>query len=412
MKMWLLRTCAASLCLTAGAAQALEGITINGFLTAGATYGDRRPIENNVPADPGPPPFPGATATQAVTQDGNITNRVSFVNDSRLGLQISAKVNPQIDVTGQLLARGREGDFNMKADWAFVTYRLNDPVALRMGKVKLTTFLISDYIEVGFAYPWIRPPQEVYSSNPISTINGADMLLRLNIGDAVLLFQPYYGQSKGAEALVPQEVVPGVPSYDPGSGTFVPSPFGTVAYIGFTADNMYGVNLSFGSDVFSVRAGYLHTLVGSQAFGVVDDVAEFSSVGATLDWMNVVLYGEYFQREIEGLANLAFPNQKGFYTTFGYRIGKFLPHVTYAKIDDNDNPVGAPGTVGVPLMQESVTVGLRYELGSGAALKLEAQQVKPEAGTRGLLIADPNGPWTGDPSDTVMIYGLAVDVVF
>jgi predicted porin len=125
-----------------------------------------------------------------------------------------------------------------------------------------------------------------------------------------------------------------------------------------------------------------------------------------------VLYTEYFQREIEGQANMAFPNQKGAYATIGYRFGKFLPHITYATLDDNDNPTTL---VGQPLKQTSATLGLRYELGTGAALKVEAQQVKPEAANtggpaRGLLIADPaTGP---ELSDNVMIYSLAVDVVF
>ena len=328
-----------------------------------------------------------------VSQDGLITNNVGFSNDSRLGIQISAKVNQKVDVTGQLLATGREDNYNMKADWAFVTYHVNDPLSIRAGKVKLTTFLISDYIEVGYAYPWIRPPQEVYSSNPISTINGVDMLLRLNMGNATFLFQPYYGTSQGAKALVPQEAFvlfppPGVPA-------------GSVVYADFAADRMLGVNMSLGTDVFTVRAGYLKTLVSAASFGVSEDNVKFTSVGGTLDWHNVVLYSEYFERQIDGFANFAFPNQKGFYSTFGYRIGKFLPNVTYAKLDKNVQT----GEVGRPLQQSSMTLGMRYELGTGAALKLEAQQIKPESGTRGLLIGVP-------ANDKAMVYGVAVDVVF
>ena len=110
----------------------------------------------------------------------------------------------------------------MKADWAFVSYRAADPLTIRGGKLKLTTFLVSDYIEVGYAYPWIRPPQEVYYANPISTMTGADALVRFNFGDYSLLFQPYYGNSRGEQALVPQEADvsdvcrrPGAVSYAP-----------------------------------------------------------------------------------------------------------------------------------------------------------------------------------------------------
>lgn len=397
-------------CGSTGAMAAGEGITLSGFLTAGATYADQKVLGN----------------TNAVSQDGNIENTVGFTNDSRIGIQLSAKVNREVSVTGQLLARGSEEDFNLKADWAFVTYRAADQLSIRGGKLKLTTFLVSDYIEVGYAYPWIRPPQEVYYANPITTMSGVDALVRFNFGDYSLLFQPYFGNSRGEKALVPQEfiafgIVPGNTAdctTVPGSCTINPAQPGDVVYAGFIADSLTGVNLSFGSDIFTVRGGYLQTLVSAAAFNVSEDKATFSSVGATVDWKGLVFYSEYFQRDIEGAANGAFPNQKGGYATIGYRFGKFLPHVTYATLDDNDNPVTFGS--GLPLKQTSATLGLRYELGTGAALKIEAQQVKPEAAdstnpfspARGLLIADPNALTSPDPNDSVMIYSIAVDVVF
>lgn len=378
MKKQLVQTLGVCMTLGAGGAQALDGITLNGFLTAGGTYGD-----------------PGITTTGVISQDGNIREEVDFVQDSRIGIQLSAKVNPRVSVTGQLLARAREENYNMKADWAFVTYQASQPLAIRGGKLKLSTFLVSDYIEVGYAYPWVRPPQEIYTANPISTINGVDMLLRFDLGPMNFLFQPFFGTSRGEQALVPQEVLP----------MMVPAiPTGTVAYMDFTADRMAGVNMSLGSDEFTLRAGYLEASVTAADFpGVVDNKAKFASVGATMDWHNVVLYSEYFEREVEGFANLGFPNQKGYYGTLGYRMGKWLPHVTYAELDDNEDPE-SPG-MGTPLLQTSTAVGLRYELGSGAALKLEAKEVEPEQGNRGLLIAVP-------PEDKVNIYSVAVDVVF
>jgi hypothetical protein len=383
--------CAGTTAIAASAGD--SSISLSGFLTAGATYAGQ----------------PVLSTTNAVSQDGNIENKVGFTNDSRIGIQLSAKVNRDVSVTAQLLARGSDEDFNMKADWAFVSYRAADPVTIRGGKLKLTTFLVSDYIEVGYAYPWIRPPQEVYYANPISTMTGVDALVRFNFGDYSLLFQPYYGNSRGEQALVPQEALQGMACFP------ATCPFGTVMQADFTTDSLTGLNLSFGSDIFTVRAGYLQTLVSAPAFGVSYEKATFTSVGGTLDWKGLVFYSEYFQRDIEGAANGAFPNQKGAYATIGYRFGKFLPHITYATLDDNDNPVTL---MGLPLKQTSATLGLRYELGTGAALKLEAQQVKPECTgkpfeiCRGLLIANPDGIASPERSDSVMIYSLAVDVVF
>jgi len=378
----------------AGAVTGLEGVSISGFLTAGATYGDKQLL----------------STTKAVSQDGTIENTPGFTADSRLGLQISAKVNQDISVTGQLLAKAREDNSSVIADWAFVNYRMSEQVSVRAGKIKFPTFLISDYYEVGYAYPWIRPPQEVYSSNPITTLNGVDVLARFRLGDTALLVQPYYGVSRGAQALVPQETAMAFPiCFDPGIPGFAPCPPGTVLYTDFTADALHGINVSLSSDIFTIRAGSLKTKVNAPGFGVFQDTAKFSSVGLTMDWHNVVLYSEAFKREIEGTANLAFPNQKGSYVTLGYRIGKWLPHFTSARIKDNNDPL----VMGfdVPLEQTSKTLGLRYEVGSGAALKFEAQKVTPKEGTRGLLISAPSAAPT-DPGNDVMFYGISLDVVF
>lgn len=382
--------------LPAGAVGGMEGVSVSGFLTVGATYADKQLL----------------SSTEAVSQDGTIENTPGFTADSRLGLQISAKVNEDISITGQLLAKARDDNSDVGADWAFINYRVSEPLSVRAGKIKFPTFLISDYYEVGYAYPWIRPPQEVYSSNPITSLNGVDVLGRFRFGDLSLLVQPYFGVSRGAQSLVPQEAVTN-PAYslcfNGQTGSFYTCPSGTVLYTDFTADALRGINLSLSSDIFTVRAGTLKTKVNVPGFAVFQDDVKFSSVGLTMDWHNVVLYSEYFEREIKGLANSAFPNQKGSYATLGYRIGKWLPHFTAARIKDNNNPVSA--TSGVPLDQKSNTLGLRYEISSGAALKFEAQKITPKEGTRGLLISNPmNAP--KDPGDDAMYYGLSLDVVF
>jgi hypothetical protein len=382
--------------LPAGAAGGLEGVSVSGFLTTGATYGDKQLLPN----------------TEAVSQDGTIENTPGFSADSRLGLQISAKVNDQISITGQLLAKARQENSNVEADWAFINYRASEQISVRAGKIKFPTFLISDYYEVGYAYPWIRPPQEVYSSNPITTLNGMDLLARFRFGDLSLLVQPYYGVSRGAQALVPQEAATTFPvCFNPNIAGFDACQPGTVVYTDFTADALHGINVSLSTDIFTIRAGALKTKVNAPGFGVFQDTAKFSSVGLTMDWHNVVLYSEAFEREIEGTANMAFPNQKGSYTTLGYRIGKWLPHFTTARIKDNDDPIVSPFGNDRALDQKSETLGLRYEMGSGAALKFEAQKVTPKEGTRGLLISAPSTA-PKDPGDDVMIYGISLDVVF
>jgi len=98
------------------------------------------------------------------------------------------------------------------------------------------------------------------------------------------------------------------------------------------------------------------------SFQVSYEKATFTSIGGTLDgkvWCSIPNTSSARSRH----GQHGVPNQKGAYATIGYRFGKFLPHITYATLDDNDNPLGGPAVGnGIPLKQTSATLGLRYEL--------------------------------------------------
>jgi hypothetical protein len=115
---------------------------------------------------------------------------------------------------------------------------------------------------------------------------------------------------------------------------------------------------------------------------------------------------------------------KAWYTTLGYHIGKFSPHLTYAKGRSSSKqtvlPAGTPvdtpyGTISLPetmiiepapfsYAQESITLGLRYDMFNKVAFKLEAQEIKPIGNSWGLFAKDP-----GDKANLV---SFAVDVTF
>jgi len=346
-----------------------EGVDISGFLTTSVVMLD--------------------TDKDGVTyNNGAITDQARFDNpDSRLGLQFTGSINDYMDATAQLIARGRGGNDSISTDWAFVSITANDTTQVRAGKLKLSTFLISDYIEVGYAYPWIRPPQEVYTLNPINTLVGTDVLYTPTLGNAQLMIQPYVGSNRSSINISP--ALAG--SLDPTLG------FKAGDEIGFSVSNMAGINLVANFDAMSFRLGYLAANVEQPDFGLEDEEATFASAGLTVDWNNIVAYAEYASRDESTKLENAFPDQDAYYVTLGYRFGKFLPTVTYADVDygNNESPLA--------VRQSSVTAGLRYEFLDGAALKFEAQQVTPEEGNYGLFDSQ---------VEDAMLYGVALDVIF
>jgi hypothetical protein len=321
----------------------IQAVEFDGFLTAGFSLHDQEDI----------------------TYLDGITDDISFDQDSKFGLQVTADVSEDMQVVAQILAAGRDDNFDMDVEWAYLDYKISEMLSLRGGKIKEPVFLISDYFEVGYAYPWIRPPQEVYTANPINTINGMEILLQTRVAGFNLSLQPYLGSNT--------EAIPGTQ----GAGIF-------------NAESFFGAALQMASPSFTFQLSFLNTDVVTSGFvpaGTTPGLssieffnlaatgeAELVSAGISVDINNLVGYAEFVTREITGTVSALFPNQDAYYLTFGYRMGKFLPHLTIAN-SDSDTAVAADGANGFSVansvIQDSITLGLRYELNDSATLKME-----------------------------------------
>jgi len=368
--------------------QQVNAVEFDGFLTAGFAMHDQ----------------------DAGTYLDTVTDDIRFDNDSKFGLQVTADVAENMQAVAQILASGSDENFDMDVEWAYLDWSLNDTVSLRGGKVKEPVFLISDYIEVGYAYPWIRPPQEVYRNNPITTINGMQALIQTDVGGMGLTVQPYLGTNN--------EEVPGQPG------------------LTFDASNFYGAAIQLASRSFTFQISYLTTDVAvSGSTGLVssagqpatfsapvpfssEGTATLTSAGFSTDINNFVLYTEYVTRDIEAETAVPmdslFPDQDAWYVTFGYRMGKFLPHLTVANSEATPLPGASPGqaTPAPGVSQDSITLGMRYEINDSAAFKFEVQSIEPDStigGSTGHFSALPADFASGD---SAMVISAAVDVIF
>jgi len=365
-----------------------SAIEMDGFLTAGFAIHDQE----------------DSTYLDTITDD------IRFDNDSKFGLQVTADVADNMQVVSQILAAGSDENFDLDVEWAYLDWVINDTYSLRGGKVKEPVFLISDYIEVGYAYPWIRPPQEVYRNNPVNTINGFEALVQLEVGGMGLTIQPYLGSNS--------EAVPNQPG------------------LIFDAENFFGASIQLASRNFTLQVSFLDTDVAvSGATGLVDTstnpgspipfsskgTATLTSVGVSTDVSNFVAYAEYVTRDIENTTlagasapmDALFPDQDAWYVTVGYRMGKILPHLTIASSEAEPliGATQAPNTPSPGVSQDSITLGVRYEINDSAALKFEVQSIEPdlEVNSVGLFNALPGDFTAGDKSTLVSV---AVDVIF
>ncbi|PVZ71485.1 porin [Pelagibaculum spongiae] len=366
-------------------------LQLNGFLTVGAAKSDN----------------------DAVSYSTSINDKVSFENDTRAGFQITFDASNDLSFVAQFIAEaeslGGEESWDNRADWVYGQFQLTDDVLVRGGRLRMPIFLMSDYLEVGYGLPWIRPPAEVYSQIPWEAYEGVDLLWFSQLGNLDILFQPLVGTVK-------QDIpIAGLPAK-------------------FRVDDAYGMNFSIASEHLTLRAGYvqgditlearafgaLNTVIGYEelywlgegtpqnsenriALGLlangatpsdlvdssgttprpsallkaalpyqasIEGTGKFLGLGAQYDDGHWLVLGEWTQRKVSNSPQIA--DTTGWYTTLGYRFGNLMPHITYAKLttDEKDAPTLIAND------QKSITAGIRYELDDAVSLKFEWQRTE------------------------------------
>lgn len=352
-------------------------------------------------------------------QAEGVADGVRLGLDSNLGLQATYKFNDWLSGTAQVLTRKNTSPtFTTDLTWAFLKARINDETSVRVGRVVMPVFLISDYQNVGYANNMMRPPVEMYGQVPIENVDGADINYQHAFGDFNFTTQAFVGTSRGK--------------------LFVSTGGGSVATYRAPAA---GISFSGEYGPFTLRVGHaradLHTddltpinnlsatlkAVGFAQLGRDISLVEgkkiaFSSIGATMDWNNIVVQTEYAQRRAKEAVYV--PDTNAWYTMVGYRIGKVLPYYSHAKYSDAGTSVSLPAgfpktgvlaatvnTVLASSEQSSDLIGVRWDFAKSLALKVQVDRVKPGAKSGSLIFAPAAGI-----KNNVTVVAAAVDFVF
>ena len=116
--------------------------------------------------------------------------------DSRLGVQVNYAPSSQFELVAQavLAPRAEASNTSDSIAWAFAAYRPNPNWTLRVGRVNLDAFLLSDHLNVGFSYDLARPPVEFYGQLP-SSLDGADLGRVWNRGGTLWRVKAFAGRT-------------------------------------------------------------------------------------------------------------------------------------------------------------------------------------------------------------------------
>jgi hypothetical protein len=399
------------LAISSAYAQDTNSVRISGFGTAALTWANTDDAE-----------FARPNQSSGVKKDA----RTGV--DSNLGLQADYTINDWLSVTGQGLARkDAEDSYGAELTWAFAKAKVSNNVSVRVGRLVLPTFMISEYRNIGYANTFLRPPSEVYSQVPLNSVDGADLTWQQAFGDTTYTAQFAVGRSKtslsgGVDATLS--------SLRAISLSAEHGPF--TARVGRTE-----AKLSIEIPSLNTLVNTLNTAGNTFKISQLNDMASlvsnrkkkgsFTSAGLAMDWNNIVAQTEYAKRKIDTTSG----STDSWYVLAGYRFGKFLPYYSHADLklhSDFTNTIPTSCAAGSPAActptvralnttleglrtstnrgaQSTDTIGLRWDFMTSADVKFQIDRVKPDP--KGLFVhATPafKGP--------VTVGAIAVDFVF
>ncbi len=363
--------------------------------------------------------YPDPSGTDASMLQSNVTGEY----DSVAGLQLNYHVNDQIDLATQAymsFENSNRNDYVFRVNWAYLDYKLNDEWALRGGRFAFATYLYSDNLHIGEAYPWIRLPPEIYAElGGLYSENGLAVMYRHTFDDWILRIQPSLGEEK---------------------------------LRGYQVNNIKQITVSLSNENLTLHAGsglasidLDHSLSDSIKSGLDDallglgssqaDIDQFNHAFATSVQLNNVrgtfsdvgfIYddGRWFAAgEMGALRFSGFVDDfNAGYISAGYHVGKWLPYVMYARYknvnQDEYDEIPAPGNAiyaaSANYDQTTMSVGARYKIRNNVSLKFQADRV---SGFKGNYVSGffvPPAEAANSPStlQSVYIYSVSLTAEF
>ena len=313
-------------------------------------------------------------------------DKLSVEPDSRAGIQFIGRFGDKVSAIIQARIHGGDDDAP-DLSWAYLRYQITDELAVDVGRKALPLYFYSDFLDVGYAYPWIRVPGNIYGW-PITSYNGLAASYSDDLGDGSFSVGVWYGEEKEKDS----------EEYD------------KLYYWGETYikwKNMWGVSFEYSYDWLTVRLVHMENKTDSWVdykydanedgninrddyWVLADDTKQkFTGLAIVVDYGPWQIRSEYNEYKIpEKLYQF---ESEGTFFSLGYRIGSFTPTLSYSLYKDDDIYIGDS-------KGESSSFTLRWDFMKDMAFKFQYDEI------------DDNSAWdfVGDSKAVAM----GVDYVF
>jgi hypothetical protein len=119
-----------------------------------------------------------------------------FEDASLIGLQLDLTFNNNFQFISQLVLKDQvEQSFNDALELGFFRYNPSPAWSFRIGRTALDLFMMTEYRNVGFAYPWAHVPIELYGIVPNQNLDGVDLAYTLDLNQNLLRLKTFFGKS-------------------------------------------------------------------------------------------------------------------------------------------------------------------------------------------------------------------------
>ncbi|MBD3646380.1 MAG: hypothetical protein HUJ31_02760 [Pseudomonadales bacterium] len=359
----------------------------------------------------------------------------TFDVDSRLGLQMDARLSDKLSGVVQVLAQhDHDGTFRPGVEWANLKYEFSPALSIRLGRTATSPFIASEFRLVGISYPWVRPPLELYDILPMTSIDGIDIAYQQTFGQSLFAFEFSWGQRDVASfdhvSLEAREIMILNTLIALGKTQF---------HLGYatgevTFENLRLTQLLDGLAQFATTTGAIPGLKAtSDQAQAIHDYYRFDGDRHSLLTIGVQHQSGRFLAMVEAgwYRPTALPNLLVYSTTAGYLFGRFTPYAAFSKVDFSSTNthtlttrelpptlMSAASTLNDSILnlvtdyaaaQHTASLGLRFDMAPNASLKFQFDHIVVAEGSRGRFI---NADSDFRRGKSVDVLSIVVDFVF
>ncbi|PHV04445.1 hypothetical protein CSQ96_25890 [Janthinobacterium sp. BJB412] len=276
--------------------------------------------------------------------------------ESLVGVQIKKEFSPTLSATAQLVARAHNPNRGSRptVDWAYLTWQPSADSAwtFQAGQFRIPLYYYSDYLYIGYAYPWVRPAPDVYGW-PIYAYQGANASYRTQLGasDWAATFHVWAGEYTQKNDAYDTLIYYTTPTHE-------------------SWKNIVGGSVTANNGVVDVRAmtmwykdsTWQDAPGGGRTMLVDNQGTRIMGLSANMDYKNWLIKSEVDRYEqvdaAKGINNI----YKYALVGVGYQYGAWTPMYTFSRYRTVTEPIEGRNTQ---------YLSLRWDFRKNTALKLQ-----------------------------------------